>query len=466
MNRFESLFKNTLVFSLSTFGSRAVSLALIPMYSYCLSLSEFGELDVTLTLIMLFMPLITGSLYEGVQKYTINRVSSCESIFSSAFLPFIIVASVLGLLIFLIYFLFLENQKILLFYWILVGYGVYEFFSRYAKGIGKELKYAISNIFVALILLLCNFIFIYKLGFNVEGVMLSHALAYTSGAFCLFFWLNIRKVINISDFDVHLLKRMLRLSAPLMLNAAMWWIFDVSDRWLILYFKDAETVGIYSVACKLAALLLLIHSVLFQSWQISAIAHVNDADKSNFYASVSTIYMMIIFSCGSLLIASSQYILGSVLSDEYSQAWMVGNYLLVSMAFFSLASFFGVFYVAYEKTTRALYSSIMAAVINIIANLMLIPYLGVLGAAISTILSTFFLLIFRVFDTKKFCDFNFDIKLLFFCVILISLQMIFISYGYNSAPFIITLFFCITLCLILNKEHNSLVGTKCQKKLV
>jgi O-antigen/teichoic acid export membrane protein len=458
MSRYKSIFKNTLIFSLSTFGSKAVSLALIPMYSYCLTLSEFGKLDITLTLILLLMPFISGSLYESVQKYNINKYSSRESILSSAFIPFLIIALTLGLIVFLTYFLFFNDNKLLLFYWILIASSIYEFFSRYAKGVKKEINFAISNILVSLVLLLCSYIFVYKLSFNIEGVLLSQALAYTSGVICLYFWMKLKDVIKIRSFDVKLLKVMLKLSAPLMLNAAMWWIFDVSDRWIILYFENAKSVGLYSVACKLGALLLLVHSIIFQAWQISAISHVSDIDKKEFYASASTLYMIIIFTVCSVLIMSSKFILESVLSNEYAEAWLLGNILLVGSAFFSLASFFGVFYLVFEKTSRALYSSIMAAIINIIANFLLIPYIGIVGAALSTVGSTLFLLVFRIIDIHKLCNFQFNRKLFLSCTVLLLLQVYISSLAISQFSFLITFSFLIIMYLSFKNEYNSVVG--------
>lgn len=458
LDRYKIFINNTLIFALSTLGNKAVALILIPIYSYSLSLAEFGEVDIALTVIMLLMPVITASLYEAVQKYCILIPENRERILSSALLSFVIISIVLGIIVGVIYLFVWTDSKLILLFWILLVTSFYEFFAKFAKGTSKEIRFAVTNVALSLALLCLNLFFVYKEGMGVNGVLLSQALAYTLGMLLLYMWLKLWKLIHLSSFEFHLLQKMLRLSVPLILNAAMWWIFDVSDRWIILYFEDASSVGLYSVACKLAAILLIVHTILFQAWQITAVAHKHDTDRNTFYMNVSTLYVRVIFTACSMLIASSQFLLESTLSDNYSHAWQLGCYLLISTAFFSLASFFGVFYVAFEKTKKALYSSIFAAIINIVMNFILIPYVGMIGAAYATVISTFFLLYFRILDIQKLCGFKFN-KLLFFSFITIIGFQLYLSVN-EYVEFSILISFCLVSALALNlmKHYKSLVG--------
>ncbi|MGR2894966.1 oligosaccharide flippase family protein [Vibrio vulnificus] len=458
LDRYKLLIKNTLIFTLSTLGNKAVALILIPIYSHSLSLAEFGEVDIALTVIMLLMPVITASLYEAVQKYCILIPESRERILSSALLSFVTISAFLGIIVGVIYLFVWTDSKVILLYWILLATSFYEFFARFAKGTSNEVKFALANIALSLALLCLNLVFVYKQGMGVNGVLLSQALAYTLSMLLLCMWLKLWKLIHPSSFEFQLLQKMLKLSAPLILNAAMWWIFDVSDRWIILYFEDASAVGLYSVACKLAAILLIVHTILFQAWQISAVAHKHDIDRGRFYMNVSTLYVMVIFTACSVLIVSSQFLLESTLSDNYSQAWQLGCYLLLSTVFFSLASFFGVFYVAFEKTKNALYSSVSAAIINIVMNFILIPYFGVVGAAYGTVISTFFLLLFRIVDTQKLCGFKFN-KFLFLILISAVGFQLYLSLN-EHVKYSILISFCLVSALALNliKRYKSLVG--------
>lgn len=458
LGRYKLFIKNTLVFALSTLGNKAVALILIPIYSYSLSLSEFGEVDIALTVIMLLMPVITASLYEAVQKYCIIIPENREEILSSAVLSFVIISVVIGIIIGVIYLFVWTDSKLILLYWILLATSFYEFFGRFAKGTSNELKFAVTNIALSIALLCLNLVFVYKQGMGVNGVLLSQAIAYTLGILLLYMWLRLWNLIYISGFEFQLLRKMLRLSSPLILNAAMWWIFDVSDRWIILSLEGASSVGLYSVACKLAAILLIVHTILFQAWQISAVAHKNDNDRGTFYMNVSTVYVMVIFTACSILLASSQFLLESTLSDDYSQAWQLSCYLLISTAFFSLASFFGVFYVAFEKTKNALNSSIIAAIINIIMNFVLIPYFGVIGAAYATIISTFFMLCYRIIDIQKICSFKFNKMLFFTLIVVVGFQLYLSVNEFIKYSILISVLLVFTLLLKLIKYYKPLVG--------
>lgn len=458
MKAYKSFFKNTLIFSLSSMGSKAATLALLPMYSYSITLSEFGEVDIALTLVMLLMPLLSASLYESVQKYCITGTDKKERVLSTGLLSFLLVAVITGLIVTLLYQFVFPSNKILLLYFVLVFMSIYEFFARFAKGTRNEFNFAISNILISVVLLSCNYVLVYIYGVGIVGILLSQAIAYFSGLSFLYFKLNLSRFLSFSSFDSSLLRKMLKLSAPLMLNAAMWWIFDVSDRWIILYFEDTEVVGLYSVAYKLAAVLLLVHTIIFQSWQISAIEHKNDSTRAKFYSNISEIYLIVVVTCASVLILMNRFILETALTSEYSDAWLIGNLLFLATTFFCLASFFGVFYVVFEKTTRALQSSILAAVLNIILNLVFIPKFGAFGAAIATIISTFVLFSFRIFDIQQLCKFEFNkVRLLIF-ILLLGLQVYFSANSMASFSLIITLLFTVVLLITLNSKYKSLVG--------
>lgn len=454
-NKYVSFVKNTFIFSLSSLGSKAATLILVPMYSYTMTLAEYGEVDIFLTLVMLLLPIITASLYESVQKFCIEQPKKRKEVLSTAIFVFLCSVAVLGGLVISIYLMFWHDEKIILFFLILTFIAFYEFFSKYAKGVGKEFQFAISNIGVALVMLFMNYYLVYLLEKGVEGVLLSQLCAYVAGVIFLFLNLRLYKHISFYKFDYLLLGIMLKLSSPLILNAAMWWVFDASDRWILLYFRGAAEVGLYSVSFKLAVVLLLIHTVLFQAWQISAIAHKNDENSKDFYSKILEFYTFVVVFFASVLISINKVVLGIVLSADFSASWEVGNLLFLSTVFFCISSFFGVFYVVQDKTSRALISSIISAVLNLILNIILIPLYGASGAAVATILSTLFLLCFRVIDTRRLVSFDYKKSLVLFLVLLLIAQIVFMSLGIYYVSYLITsaLFIFTVLKFRFNFEH-------------
>jgi O-antigen/teichoic acid export membrane protein len=458
MSIYAKFFGKLKIFAMSNIGSKLATLLLIPMYSHVLPLDEYGEMEIYLTVIMLLMPIITASLYEAVQKFCIDDPSMISDILSSALFPFFMMCFVVGLVVLGAYFVLWESQKLILIFLILISVAVYEFFSKFANGTGREFSFAVSNILVAFVILGSNVYLVYVLEKGIVGILQAQFVAYAVGILYLFVSLRLDQKLFLSKVSPSILRKMLSLSSPLILNAAMWWIFDVSDRWVILYFEGSREVGLYSIACKLAVILLMLHTIFFQTWQISAIENRNHANRSVFYSTIFKMYFLLIVVCTSFLILINKVLLGAALTAEYAEAWRVGNLILLSTAFFCLASFLGVFYVAYSKTTMALLSSILCAILNVALNFMLIPEYGAYGAGLATIASTLCLFLFRLLNTQKLVDYQADKSVICGCSILLLVQVFLADNNFYLPQFMIAVSLTLFFLFKIKNNYDSLVG--------
>ncbi|EHV2397584.1 polysaccharide biosynthesis C-terminal domain-containing protein, partial [Vibrio parahaemolyticus] len=235
----------------------------------------------------------------------------------------------------------------------------------------------------------------------------------------------------------------------------MWWVFDVSDRWLILYFLDKQAVGIYSMACKIAGLLLIIHTIIFQTWQVFAIKNYRSSNSKEGYDKFTKFYFLIIFISASFLMSISGLIFDYLFSSSYVDSWVVSNYLIIGSVFFSISSYFGVYYVVVGKTKRALSTSMLAAILNIFLNLVFIPKIGLKGAVIATVISNLFLMAVRAKDTKKLISTEHGYYLLTTLILCLLVQL----YLSTAFPIYISLIipFSLIFCLIMawRSEGNS-----------
>lgn len=408
MSSYKEFLKNIFIFGVSSFGSKAITIILLPLYSYNLTISEYGQLDVLLTFIMLFIPFVSLSLHESILKFCIDGSFGKNKIISSAFGTFFIFFVLLSIIAFFILYFFVKNNYAILFLLILFTTSIYEYVSKYSNGVGKQLVYAVSNIIISLALLILNILLVYFFNLGINGVLLSHLISYGVGIIFIYIKLNLKNEISTRYYDFDLTKKMLTISIPLIPNAAMWWIFNVSDRVILFNINGAEEAGLYGVANKLATLISLINAIVFQAWQISALRQKSSKNRDVFYSNIINTYILFMYFCASFLILINRDILGFTLSDEYSQAWKIGNFLIFSTIFYCAASFIGVFYVIFDNTKRAFKTSLYAAIINIVFNFLLIPLLGAYGAAISTIISTVFIFLFRIYDTSKLVNYSLD----------------------------------------------------------
>lgn len=87
---------------------------------------------------------------------------------------------------------------------------------------------------------------------------------------------------------------------------------------------------------------------------------------------------------------------------EYYAAWHYVPYLIVGFVFMTLGSFIATSYTVHKDSMGFLISGTVGAIINLILNFILIPMMGVSGAAFATCISYFGVFAYRIKDTQKY----------------------------------------------------------------
>ena len=429
-------FTNLKLFTVANIFSKSVNFLLIPIYSYTLEIEEFGILDLIFTISMLLMPIISFSIYEGVQKFIIDKTESPVNTLSSS-LAFTIIA-LLGLYVLTILFssMFKQTYLIQATFFLIASITIFELFSKFSISINKEKIYTFASFILSLTVLSLIAIIAYLKVINILYILYSFAIANLIATVVIFVGVKAHKFLYIKKIDPKTLKKLLIFTGPLTLNILMWWIFDVSDRWIILYFINETEVGLYAVANKLIALIILFHSIIFQAWQVLAVENFGSNNQNNIYKSTFLFHAFSIILICTFLIIFGKFILQLTLSIEFSNAWPLIYPLIFSSLFFCMSSFIGVFYIVTNKTSKVFITSLIAAIVNLFLNFILVPRYGAMGAAVSTLISTFILFLIRLFEIKRNMYFELD----FLKVIKLILGMILILFLFLTNNMLLSIF--------------------------
>ena len=129
--------------------------------------------------------------------------------------------------------------------------------------------------------------------------------------------------------------------------------------------------------------------------------------------------MAIVFVGGAFLIAFAK--VGSIIlfADSYYEAWLYVPILVVATVFTSFDSFLATAYFTKKKTMVSFYTSMLGALLNIVLNLIWIPWWGAIGASLATFASYFAVFVLRAATMHKYIRFNLQIpKIIFHTVVL------------------------------------------------
>ena len=136
-------------------------------------------------------------------------------------------------------------------------------------------------------------------------------------------------------------------------------------------------------------------------------------------------------------------------NNTYQESVVYVPILAISIYYLSLSAFYGGIFTTYRTTKILGSTSFVAAGINLLIDLALVKFIGVYAAAISTLVSSYFLSIYRKYIMKKW--FNAFNKIDYFIVIVFIVAILVF---YLTTNVIRRVCFAITIigCIVINNQ--------------
>jgi O-antigen/teichoic acid export membrane protein len=247
-----------------------------------------------------------------------------------------------------------------------------------------------------------------KMGYGLLGVIIATLLV--QGFITLIAVLIIIKQIGFVIPRFTYIRDYLQYSLPLTPNTLVRWVTESSDRYLVTYFLGLNSVGIYSAACSFGNLIQLFVSplqlILFP--ELSKLFDENKIVEIEIYMSYSLRYFLFISIPAVFgLSAFAKPLLGIFTTQDFLSGWFVIPVIAFSGLLAGIVQIFVNTLLIVKKTKVPTYINFAVAVLNILINLLLIPSIGIVGAALSTLLSYFFMAIMCTYMSLKYFKHNF-----------------------------------------------------------
>jgi len=231
-----------------------------------------------------------------------------------------------------------------------------------------------------------------KMGYGLLGVIAATLLV--QGLIFLIALLTIISQIGFIIPRFTYIKEYLQFSLPLTPNALIRWVTESSDRYLVTYFLGLRSVGVYSAACSIGNLIQLFVSPLqlILLPELSKLFDENKMDEVRIYMSHSLRYFLLISIPAVFgLSALAKPLLGILTTEDFISGWVVIPITALSGLLAGIFQIFVNTMFLVKKTKATTYINIIAAVSNVLINLLLIPSVGIVGASLSTLISYFLL---------------------------------------------------------------------------
>lgn len=428
MNREKKLLKNTIILFIGTVFPKLATFITLPIITLSLSKSEYGLFELFNTLLSCLVPIVTLQLESALFRYLIevrNDLNEEIKIISTA--VFTIIPCSFIMLVCSVFLLPIFNNvskiiKILVFLYFFID-SILACFMQTMRGLGKNKLYSIVSSLQAF----GNIIFIY-LFFNyslldLSGVLIALILSLSLGFILVLLIGKMWSYLNFSSYDIKTLNILLKYSLPMIPNGLSAWIISLSDRLIVTYFLGLESTAIYAIANKIPSALNMVQSTFTYAWQENASLSINDSDSEIYFGKIFQNVFDILCSSIALLIACTPILYRILVNGNYDEAYIHMIILFLAFFFNVLSSVIGGIYIAHKKSKDVGLSTIIAATLNVIINIVFINNLKLYAASLSTLISYFALFIYRVIDVQKIQKIKFSFPKILFQILIVVLLL-------------------------------------------
>ncbi len=433
MDRYRRLAGNTLVLAIGQFGSKFLVYIMLRFYTEWLGAEGYSNVRNIVNASSLLITVVTLSITEGVLRYALDRKNNGRMIFSIAInvalcgvLLFTALVPAVGLIP------MLNGFEWLIYMYVFTG-SLKGVCAIYVRARGGVRLYAVDGIITTIANIMFNALLMGLLDMGVVGYVLSVSFADIVSIVFLSSAAKLYKQYRPFGHDRTLRNSMLRYSIPLMPAAVMWWIISVSDSFMVTAFYGDAANGVYVFACNFPNLAAMVVGIFSQAWHMSAIIERNSRTISKFYSNVFSMVQTVMFlAAAGIMLVLRPIIMPFFGSEEFSFAYFYVPSLLCAVVFQSFNNFLSSIYEASNKTTHSLVSSFIGAACNVVLNFILLKYVGIIGAAVSTLISYVVVFIYRVIDTRKLLYMRINYKKITVNLILLagmSASVMFLPFG-------------------------------------
>jgi O-antigen/teichoic acid export membrane protein len=185
--------------------------------------------------------------------------------------------------------------------------------------------------------------------------------------------------------DARLARQMLRFGLPLIPTGLSYWVLQYVDRYFVLAYRGSADLGIYAIGNRLAGLMLVVTYAFQTAWWPFAYAHAGQPGDRDLFARVFKLASAGLLAATLLLGLFAREALVLVTTPAFVPAYPYVGLLALALVVNSSYQVISIGVQLAQRTSSMAWTSATAAALNLGLNFLLIPSLGLWGAAIATL---------------------------------------------------------------------------------
>jgi len=331
----------------------------------------------------------------------------------------------------------------------------------------KTIRFATIRIINILVNVGCNILLLFTFRMGVEGIFLSGLI---SSAVTLLFMLPVIIEHWSWSFPKNLYKELLRFGLPYVPAGVATMMIQVVDRPILEAMTNVSTVGIYQVNYRLGIFMMLIVSTFDFAWRPFFLSHATDPDAKRLFARILTYFVLLMVSVFLVLSFFLEDIVRiplfaghSIIDAKYWSGLSIVPVVLLAYVFLGISNNLVAGIYIEKKTKHLPMITFIGVVVNIGVNVLLIPILGIMGAAVATLASYSIMALVLYLVVQRFYPVSYELgrlgKIAVCAGLVYGLQYLIIPVGWEVPGKILLLIVFLLLMYAMNFFNASELRT-------
>lgn len=411
--KYSMLVSNTILFAVSNFGSKLVSLFIQPYLTYALESPDvMGVTKLMQAVTNLLIPVVSLGVSYAVIRFGLDKNQDKASVFMNGLATILLGFGLMVLCWPAVRLIPNAAGYLVLLYLCVLASCLRTLCTQFIRARMRNRLVAADGVMTTASLLLFYLLFLSVLNMGATGYLLALFCSDLCSAVFVFVAGGCGKFFDLRKFDRPLWGEMLRYCVPMIPAAISFWIINASDQFYVQAMCDGvggrsseAWVGLLGVGYFLPQLITFVGQFFYEAWQLSAVTE--EEERETFFNRVFRAFASVLFCCAAGIIWLCQPLMNLFRAD-YFEAWQFVPFLVLASMCTCLNNFLNSVYVVYKRSSSSLVTMLAGAALNLVLNYLFILWFGPVGVTSASFLSLLLVFVLRAYSTRGLLVINFQ----------------------------------------------------------
>lgn len=411
--KYSMLVSNTILFAVSNFGSKLVSLFIQPYLTYALESPDvMGVTKLMQAVTNLLIPVVSLGVSYAVIRFGLDKNQDKASVFMNSLATILLGFGLMVLCWPAVRLIPNAAGYLVLLYLCVLASCLRTLCTQFIRARMRNRLVAADGVMTTASLLLFYLLFLSVLNMGATGYLLALFCSDLCSAVFVFVAGGCGKFFDLRKFDRPLWGEMLRYCVPMIPAAISFWIINASDQFYVQAMCDGvggrsseAWVGLLGVGYFLPQLITFVGQFFYEAWQLSAVTE--EEERETFFNRVFRAFASVLFCCAAGIIWLCQPLMNLFRAD-YFEAWQFVPFLVLASMCTCLNNFLNSVYVVYKRSSSSLVTMLAGAALNLVLNYLFILWFGPVGVTSASFLSLLLVFLLRAYSTRGLLVINFQ----------------------------------------------------------